>query len=210
MEQKSLNCKQLQPRPPRWWAACGRTEKNRVRHTELIEVRFAGGKTMLSSLLLLVALAGAQQPARVAVYISAPMRDGFVDTNRDIQDSIKDVRSRLSRMKEFQLVDSREKADIIVTMVTRGVGSEAYGQRLSYTEYYNNAVLTSTPVVANTYWVAAVMEAGTYRKEFMGAYTHQYAYSMGAWGECAKQLANDLKSWTVANREQIRQRGSVR
>ena len=87
----------------------------------------------------------------------------------------------------FRLVDIREGADIVVTVVERGVGSETYGERLRYTEYYNNAVLTSTPVVANTFWVAAVMEVGTYRKEFTGAITHGYKYSGGAWGECSKE-----------------------
>ena len=135
------------------------------------------------------------------------MRDGFFDTNKEIQGSVKDLRRKLSGMKKlFRLVDVREGADIVVTVVTRGVGSETYGERLSYTEYYNNAVLTSAPIVANTFWVAAVMEVGTYRKEFTGAYTHEYKYSMGAWGECAKKIAKDLKSWVVANLGQIKQR----
>jgi len=160
---------------------------------------------MWASMVLFLSLSAAQAD-RFTVYLSAPTRDGFVDTSKDIQDSIKDIRGRLASMKEFQIVDSREKADVVLTVVTRGVGSQAYGQRLSYTEYYNNAVLTSLPVVANTYWVATVMEVGSYRKEFSGAYTHQYAYSMGAWGECAKQLANDVRAWAKANASQLKQR----
>ena len=163
---------------------------------------------MLSLVLLLAAAVATPQSARVSVYVSAPIRDGFVDTNKEIQDSIKDLRRKLSGMKEFRLVDIREGANIVVTVVTRGVGSETYGERLSYTEYYNNAVLTSIPIVANTFWVAAVMEIGTYRKEFMGSYSHEYRYSMGAWGECAKKIAKDLKSWVVANMGQIKQRRS--
>lgn len=163
---------------------------------------------MVAALIVCFSLATAQvtRGDRITVYLAAPTRDGFVDTNKDIQDSIKDVRDRLSGMRELLVVSSREKADIVLTIVTRGVGSEAYGSRLRYSEYYNNAVLTSEPMVANTFWVASVMEAGAYRKEFMGAYTHELAYSMGAWGECAKRIGNDLKSWVIANAEQLRQR----
>ena len=164
---------------------------------------------MLSLVLLLAAVAATPQPTRVSVYVSAPIRDGFIDTNKEIQGSIKDLRHKLSGMKKlFRLVDVREEADIVVTVVTRGVGSETYGERLSYTEYYNNAVLTSGPMVANTFWVAAVMEVGTYRKEFMGTYTNNSRYSLGAWGDCAKDIAKDLKSWVVANIGQIIQRRS--
>ena len=164
---------------------------------------------MLSLVLLLAAVAATPQSARVSVYVSAPMRDGFFDTNKEIQGSVKDLRRKLSGMKKLvRLFDVREGADIVVTVVTRDVGSETYGERLSYTEYYNNAVLTSVSLWDNTYWVAAVMEVGTYRKEFMGAFTHEYRYSMGAWGECATQIAKDLKSWVVANMRQIKQRRS--
>ena len=106
---------------------------------------------MLSLVLLLAAVAATPQSARVSVYVSAPMRDGFFDTNKEIQGSVKDLRRKLSGMKKLvRLFDVREGADIVVTVVTRDVGSETYGERLSYTEYYNNAVLTSVSLWDNT------------------------------------------------------------
>lgn len=157
-------------------------------------------------LLLAGAAAGAPQPDRVLVYVSAPIRDGFIDTNQEIQNSVKDLRGKLSGMKQLQLVDVPEGADIVVTVVARGVGSETYGERLSYAEYYNKAVLTTVPIWDNTFWVTAVMEVGTYKREFTGDVTHEYKYSGGAWGNCAKQIAKDLKSWVVANIGQIKRR----
>lgn len=149
---------------------------------------------------------GGQAP--VAVYVSAPMKDGFVDTNKDIQDSVKDVQHHLSGMREFRIVESREKADITVTVLMRGVGSQAYGQRLRYSEYssgyYTNAELTNTPMVAQTLWVSAVMEIGTYRKEFTGTALNIPGARWGRWNECAGHLAKDVKSWVRANAEQIR------
>jgi hypothetical protein len=146
------------------------------------------------------------EPERIAVFVSPPLRDGFVDTTKGIQDSINDIRTKLAEMREFQIVRDREQADVVLIIVKRGVGSESYGERLTYTQYYNNAILESTPVVANTFWVAAVLEVGEYRKELLGSYTHEVAYSMGAWGRCADQIAQHLKSWTAANAEQLRER----
>jgi hypothetical protein len=160
---------------------------------------------MLAVLLLSLSLSTAQTD-RFSVFITAPTRDGFADTSKDIQDSIKDIRDRLSGMKELQVVDQRAKADIVLTVVTRGVGSQAYGQRTNYSQYYRETDVTTVPIVANTWWVATVMEVGKYRKEFLGASTNTSAYSLGAWADCAKQISNNIKSWALANAEQLRQR----
>ena len=48
-----------------------------------------------------------------------------------VEDSIKDLGSRLKGTPGIALVESREKADVGVTVVARGVGSEPYGQRLA-------------------------------------------------------------------------------
>src|SRR5690349_16839217 len=95
---------------------------------------------MLKCAAILLALSGylsATEPNKsiAMVYVSAPMREGFVDTGKDIQDSVKDVRSHLSTMKEFRIVESPSDADLVLTVVMRGVGSESYGQRISYSEY---------------------------------------------------------------------------
>jgi len=159
-------------------------------------------------LLFWLSAASSGQTDRINVFVSAPTRNGFVDTTKEIQDSVKNVRTKLSHMKEFQLVDGRNGAEIVLTIVSRGVGSTAYGQRVTYTEgYYTGATLESGPMVANTYWVSTVMEVEQYRKEFLGRYTHEYSSSMGAWTICADQIAKNLKSWIQANREQLKQPG---
>lgn len=152
----------------------------------------------------------AQRPGPVFVYVSAPLKDGFVDTDSKIQDSVRDVQRRLAHMKEFKLADSRDKADLVLTVLMRGVGQERYGQRVTYSEqsgtYYRNAELTNTPIVEQTLWVSAVIEVGTYRKEFVGTSRNIPGVRWGTWTECAANLAKDLKSWAVANRDQIGQR----
>lgn len=164
---------------------------------------------MLIALFVVVALlttAEHVQADPVAIALLAPVRGGFVDTNRDIQDSINDVRGRLSGMKEFRLVDDVDEADIVITIVERGVGSESYGLRLRYTEYFNNAELTSTPIVISTLWVSAVLDVGSYRKEFVGTSLNNPGVRLGTWRECARDLVNNLKAWAMANSTQLKQR----
>jgi hypothetical protein len=162
--------------------------------------------TLIVSLMLSLVVQSA--PARFTVFISAPMRDGFFDTSKDIQDSIKDIRSQLGKQKNINLdiIDDRSKATIILTVVARGVGSIAYGSRTSAQTYYRGATLETTPMVANTYWVSTMMQVGTYKKEFTGAYTNTASSSMGAWGQCAQQVAKNIGSWAVANADLIKQR----
>ncbi len=160
---------------------------------------------MVVVLMLSVAATMAQKD-RITIYVSGPIRNGFVDTTQDVEDSIEDIRNRFKEMKDLRLVDFREEADINLTVVTRGVGREVFGQRLSYTEYYNQRTVSveieSLPIMANTFWVASVLEVGEYRKEFL-VYDPQQEDSLnwGVWGGLATRIANDVKAWAVANRE---------
>lgn len=144
----------------------------------------------------------AQQP--IAVFITAPTRGGFIDTDQEIQDSVKDLKNRVRRLKGVRLLDAREGADVVLTVAARGVGSREYGQRLNYTELYGgNVEIKNQPMVADTYWVTAILRAGDYRKELSGAYTNDVGFSAGAWGDCANQISKALGVWIHANRDQL-------
>ena len=180
-----------------------------MKSSQLLRLTRLGSLPITSFALCLIlspATHAQSESGKATVFVGAPVRGEFVDTSKEIQDSIKDLMSRLRGAKGLTLVPRREDANIVVTVVARGVGSEPYGQRLAYQQYYNNAELTSMPISLNTWWVAAVLEVGTYRKEFVGAYTHppNLAYYGGAWGECAKRLGNDIKTWAEANGQQLR------
>jgi len=143
------------------------------------------------------------QAAPFTLYVSAPTRDGFLDTSKEIQDSIKDIGNRLKGVIGFTIVDKAENADIVIVVVARGRGFQAFGERTQYKQYYDGTTRTTVPVGVNTFWVTSVLKIGNYQKEFTGAYTQQSAASMGAWSTCSKQLADNFKSWATANREQI-------
>ena len=148
--------------------------------------------------------ANAATNLRFTVFISAPQRDGFFDTNKQIQDSIKDLRGRLSKEKDVNLwiTDDRKNADVILTVVQRGTGDQAYGRRVEFQEYYGGATLAQVPMVATTYWVSTMMQVGSYKKEFTGTYVQDQSgspLSMGAWGKCASQITTNIASWTRTN-----------
>ena len=146
---------------------------------------------------------------RFTVFISAPQRDGFFDTNKDIQDSIKNLRDKLSKEKDVNLTitDDRKRADVILTVVQRGKGSQAYGRRVEFQDYYGGASLEQVPMIATSYWVSTMMQVGTYKKEFTGVQTQDEGagsftgaiFTMGAWGKCAGQIATNIGSWTRTN-----------
>lgn len=152
----------------------------------------------------------AQQATPINFFIGAAMRGGFVETSKQVQDSIKDLTGKLRGAKGMTIVSTRDAADLRVVVTARGTGSEYFGQRLSFSDSYRGAEITSTPMSQSTWWVASTLEVvGTdYRKEFVGSYTHPPTldYYGGAWTECAKQLAKDLMTWVEANAEQLRAR----
>lgn len=168
-----------------------------------------------SALLAFVALsvsgtsAGAGQSQRpIKLYVGAAMEGRFVNTDKSVQDSIKDIVGRLRDTKGLLVVvPNREDADALLLIMARGVGSEPYGQRLSLQERYRGAELTSMPISLSTWWVSTLLEipSADYRKEFVGAYTHPPGldYYGGAWRECGSRVAKDLRVWMEANRAEV-------
>jgi len=148
--------------------------------------------------------ATAETNLRFTVFVSAPQRDGFFDTTKDIQDSIKDIRDRLSKEKNviLTITDDRKRADVILTVVRRGIGNETYGRRVEFVDYYGGASLQQSPMIATTFWVSTMMQVGAYKKEFTGAQTQDQQGSpltYGAWGKCANQIVSNISSWTKTN-----------
>jgi hypothetical protein len=162
---------------------------------------------MLPMISILVALAVTQpEDFRITVFVSAPVRDGFVDTSKGIQDSVKDVRVLLSKKREFRVVDDREAADIAVIITARGVGSESYGARVRYSQFYNNAIIETRPIIAETAWVSAMLEVGEFRKELIGTRNAGGLYVIGAFSDCAGQIVGDLRTWVTANAGELKRR----
>jgi hypothetical protein len=132
--------------------------------------------------------------SKIDVYLSAPTRDGFFDTGKDIQDSIKEIGKRLKHTKGIQLVNSSDEADVSLTVVARGMG-KAFGERNSIYENYfvSTAAASGVPIPDNTYSLSAVMHVGVYKKEFSLGYSNH-------------DIAEDLRKWIFVNAAQLRER----
>lgn len=161
---------------------------------------------MLTTLLLALMLqVPPAQDARISVFVTAPLRDGFVDTNKPIEDSIKDIRGELKGMKELRLLDRAEGADMVLVVVARGVGSQAYGVRTNINEkLYTGTDITTVPIGTNTCWVSVVMQVGAYRKELVGRDTASSTSIGPFWRLAGEQVAKNIKAWSLANAEQVR------
>lgn len=150
----------------------------------------------------------AAQTRPVKLYIGAATQGRFVNIDKSVQDSIKDITGKLRDTKGLLVVvPKREDADLVLVIAARGQGSEPYGQRLSLQETYRGAEVVNMPISLNTWWVSTLLEVPTadYRREFLGTYTHPPGldYYGGAWTECASRIAKDLKTWVEANKTEV-------
>ena len=80
----------------------------------------------VSSVPLCSATSQSPNSDRFAIYVTAPLNGGFLDTNKGIQDSISDISNQLKGMKQILVVDRPDKADIVLTVVGRGAGSATH------------------------------------------------------------------------------------
>lgn len=150
--------------------------------------------------LLLVALAAQAQPdSRISVYVGAPMRDGFVDADKDVLDSIKDLQNEIrKKKKQLRLAPNPETADLILWVNGRGIASEHNG----VIALPVGRGIVVRDAYANHNVVHTTLQVGDYRKDFTAAFR-----GIGdVWGECAEQVVKQLSAWVSANDMQIRER----
>jgi hypothetical protein len=92
-----------------------------------------------------------------------------MEIDRAIADSSKDLVVVFAPMSEMRLVRNRAEAELVLTVSTRRVGSQAHGELALLLPLGKGVIASSTPVFQNDYWLSTVLEVGpTYRKEFVG------------------------------------------
>lgn len=149
--------------------------------------------------------------------------EGFVEgSDKTMADSVRDLVRIMdgaefrpnkgypgSRAK-YRHVTDLSQADIVLTIVARGINSESFGSRTE-ARFYRGVVLSeTTPIVGNTRWVSMILSVDTYQKEIVGGWTNTSIYSLGAWSEAAKILATNAAAWVMANEPQIVKRRAER
>lgn len=160
----------------------------------------------------------------VGIFQPAATAEGFVDAidYKGLNESAADVRKLFDNKdwhpnkgfpgsnEHYVLSADPSKADIVMTIAARGVGSQAYGSRTTLSVYNGVAFANTVPNVANVRWVSAVLTVGDYRKEFTAWRSNTSAFSLGSWGDDAKYLAEGVVSWVLQNEQKILERQRVR
>lgn len=140
----------------------------------------------------LLGITPAQSPAPVPLYVCPTTRDGFVEVDQSILDSIADIeREVLKDRGRFKLVRAREQATLVLEIIGRKQGPAAGGV---------GAAIAGTAVMVpiNGHIIDAVLLTGTYRREMTGEDTDG-----DSWRKAASDLVRDIAVWVDANRSKL-------
>jgi hypothetical protein len=118
------------------------------------------------------------------------VRDGFFDADKGVLDSIKDLQRELKRPK-FISVRKEEEADLVLIVVSRGIGEPAGAVGVPI----GGAVFLA-PV--ETCYVETLLKVGTYEKAITG--------TGDTWRSCARSVYQQVDSWAAANRDRLPER----
>jgi hypothetical protein len=153
-------------------------------------------RTLLLS--LLISLLGGHslpaQPSKPTIFVGPQLRDGFLDIDSGIRDSIRDIQEELKRT-EFSLTQNREAATLTLIVVARGIvtngsvgfssASVAGGTGSGFGFVVPNTVPTLTTLLR------------------VGLYERVMQSEGGTWSRAAKTVADDILAWWEANRKAV-------
>ena len=165
---------------------------------------------LAAALCLVLAPATVAPPASsaaspVSIYIGPFVRDGFVDADEGVSDSVKDIKKRLLKERQFRLVSDAESAALAVYVVLRGTSTVAgEGSTVHYpgtVVRFPNGQVIQTPgmsveVGTQLRHVGALLRVGEYERPFV-------VETDWAWGRCADQIVKDLTGWLSVNRKRL-------
>jgi hypothetical protein len=125
---------------------------------------------------------------RVTLFVGPAMRDGFVDIDSGVLDSIKDIKTELEGKRTVRVVIERDLAQVRLDVMSRGATSSAGGGAVA-------APIGSTTflIPIGTIGIATVLHVGSYEKQIV-------FQNCQAWRYCARLVAKDVEAWVEANR----------
>ena len=155
-------------------------------------------RSNLAIVALLAALASAVGSAmpqaaetRVQVFVGPRTREGFVDVDSGVLDSIKDIQNELRGMRQFVLAGTPEQAKILLIVLGRRTPGESGAIGVP-------AGTLTIMVPIKTRAIDAVLRVGTYEKPITSE-----SGDSDRWKAAAKQLVKDVGKWVEANRSAL-------
>jgi hypothetical protein len=162
---------------------------------------------------LIAALLGARPAApTISIYVGPMVRDGFVDVDRGLADSTRDIKKALIdelhmlRKADYRLVDQADSADVALYVMNRGEAPTGDSSTITVPGQVftlsSGQTLTmpsaSFQVAAKTHYVETILRVGDYVRPFVNDDRHD-----GRWSACARRLAKDVATWLAANRDRL-------
>jgi len=146
-----------------------------------------------------IAVAAPKGPAKV--YVRPVVRDGFVDADQAVLDSVRDLQGELRKNAAFTVVPAEADATLKLYVVSRGkvpTGTSFESGTASGSSTGSNAsgsgFSVSAPIDAHR--LETLLRLGTYERTFVGA-------SVNTWKGSAGAVAKDLGVWVTANRDRL-------
>jgi hypothetical protein len=143
--------------------------------------------------MLLALVLSAQQATQVAIYVGPKTRNGFIDADLGVMDSIKDVQAAIRGERAFRLVNDESQADVKLYILGRGKGPDGGAAGT-----FAGGVFVAIPT--DSYHVDAMLEVGDYSRPIVGQSVQRVT---GTWSRCAHSIVHDLKGWVEVNREKL-------
>ena len=144
--------------------------------------------TLLRAVLTAATLGAVPGAEPVTIYIGPMERDGFVDADKGVLDSVKDLKNNIRGKREFQVVQTKEAATLHFFVVKRFRGADLAGAAIPV-----GGITMVLPVEGKA--VQCLLRVGTHEKGFVA--------EDDTWGDAAGKLVNDLRVWLQVNRERL-------
>jgi hypothetical protein len=125
---------------------------------------------------------------KTLIYVGPQLRDGYVDIDAGIVDSIKDIQDELRHSALFTLAPTPAKATIILVIVGRRTAGDngsvgiPIGTSAIFLPIHHRAI-------------DSVLHAGTYEKAITSEDDHSEQ-----WRAAARRVVKDVTAWLIANR----------
>jgi hypothetical protein len=157
--------------------------------------------SMIPSLLLAAMLAATPKP--VTIFVGPMVRDGFVDADQGVLDSIKDLQAELRKNGAFSVVADQAAASLRLYVVSRtkaatGASSQIGTATGTATGSQAQGTGTSFTIPVDVQRLETLLRVGPYERTFTGE-------SQTSWSRCASSVVKDLAVWLAANRERLAQ-----
>lgn len=126
-------------------------------------------------------------PRKVTIFVSPPSRDGYVDTDKGIRDSIRDLKNQVRGSRRLQLVETKESAQLVLEVVGRGRTSNTGGGAAAIPIGNSTFFLP-----LETIGLTTVLRVGDYDKPLIFD-------KCGDWTHCAHLVVKDVEAWVDEN-----------